>query len=128
MKRSKEEKEVLRIELEGVRSREEATRDKLKEAEHEKTQLGGEVKEFRVVLSLEKKQKENLQLRLIAQRKELEVGFSVQRKKLETEYQKQVDEMYFFGYRCCMKKNDIMRDVPSIPLSEKNKIRGGPLR
>ena len=88
LKRSKREKEAFWIELEGVRSREKATRAKLKEAEHEKTQLGEEVKELRVGLSLEKKQKEDLQLCLIAQRKELEVGFAVQRKKLETEYQK----------------------------------------
>lgn len=66
LKRSKGEKEALWIELEGVRSREEATRDNLKEAEHEKTQPGEEVKELRVCLSLEKKQKEDLQLRLIA--------------------------------------------------------------
>ena len=32
--------------------------------------------------------------------------------------------MYFFGYRCCMKKNDIKRDVPSIPLGEEDKLRG----
>lgn len=60
LKRSKGEKEAFRIELEGVRSREKATRAKLKKAEHEKTQLGEEVKELRVGLSLEKKQKKDL--------------------------------------------------------------------
>ncbi|KAL6335469.1 hypothetical protein AAG906_029712 [Vitis piasezkii] len=29
-------------------------------------------------------------------------------------YQKQVDEMYFFDYRCCMKKNGIIQDIPSL--------------
>ncbi|RVW84078.1 hypothetical protein CK203_040608 [Vitis vinifera] len=29
--------------------------------------------------------------------------------ELEADYQKQVDEMYFFGYRCCMKKHGIKR-------------------
>lgn len=38
---------------------------------------------------------------------ELRDGFADQRKELEKEYQKQVDKMYFFGYRCCMKKNGI---------------------
>lgn len=37
-------------------------------------------------------------MRLTAQKKELEVGFIAQKKELEVEYQKQVDEMYFFGY------------------------------
>lgn len=30
---------------------------------------------------------------------ELQTGFAAQKKDLEAEYQKQVDEMYFFGYR-----------------------------
>ncbi|RVW12027.1 hypothetical protein CK203_087281 [Vitis vinifera] len=33
------------------------------------------------------------------------------------------DEMYFFGYRCCMKKHGIKRDVPSIPPGEEEKLR-----
>lgn len=77
-------------------------------------------------MSIEKNQKEDLQLRLIAQKKELEERFVVQREELEAEYQKQVDEMYFFGYRCCMKKNDIERDVSSIPPSEEDKLRRKP--
>lgn len=38
---------------------------------------------------------------------ELQARFATQRKELEEEYQKQVDKMYFYGYRCYMKKNDI---------------------
>lgn len=37
LKRSEGEKEALRVELEEVRSWEEAARDRLKEIEHEKT-------------------------------------------------------------------------------------------
>ncbi|RVX00752.1 hypothetical protein CK203_026488 [Vitis vinifera] len=37
-----------------------------------------------------------------------------------------VDEMYFFGYRCCMKKHGIKRDVPSIPPGEEEKLHGKP--
>ena len=59
---------------------------------------------------------------------ELEAGFVEQRKELETEYQKQVDEMYFFGYRCCMKNNGIKRDIPSIPPGEEDKIHRDPPR
>ncbi|KAL6328594.1 hypothetical protein AAG906_038789 [Vitis piasezkii] len=126
LRRSEDDKEALRIELEEVKSREKAIGDRLNEVESEKAQLGGEVRQLRTELSIERKQKEDLQLRLIAQRKELEARFTVQRKKLETEYQKQVDEMYFFGYRCCMKKNDIKRNVPSIPPGEEDKMRRDP--
>lgn len=128
LKRSEEEKEALQSELERVKNWEEATWARLRDVEHEKTQLGDEVQVLQTSLSSEKKQKEDLQLRLIAQRKELETGFTEQRKELETEYQKQVDEMYFFGYHCCMKKNDIKRDVPSIPPGKEDKIRHGPPR
>lgn len=65
LKRFEGEKEALRVELEEVRSWEEAARDRLKEIEHEKAQLEGEVMELRTSLSLEKKQKEDLQLCLI---------------------------------------------------------------
>ena len=38
---------------------------------------------------------------------ELRAGFATQKEKLEGEYQKQVDNMFFFGYQCCMKKHGI---------------------
>ena len=84
------------------------------------------MRQLRTKVSIEKKQKKDLQLRLSAQKEELEVEFTAQREELETEYQKQVDEMYLFGYRCCMKKHGIKRDVPSIPPGEEEKLRGKP--
>ena len=77
-------------------------------------------------MSIEKKQREDLQSRLLAQKEELEAEFAAQREELEVDYQKQVDEMYFFGYHCCMKKHCIKRDVPSIPPGEEDKLRGKP--
>ncbi|RVW73772.1 hypothetical protein CK203_057628 [Vitis vinifera] len=56
----------------------------------------------------------------------MEVGFAAQKKEMETEYQRQVDEMYFFGYRCYMKKNGIMHDIPSLPSNEEDAIPGAP--
>ncbi|RVW91361.1 hypothetical protein CK203_035457 [Vitis vinifera] len=53
-------------------------------------------------------------------------GIAAQKKELETEYQRQVDEMYFFDYRCCMKKNGIMHDVLSLPCDDEDVIPGGP--
>lgn len=58
-------------------------------------------------------------------KKELEAAFVTQKKEMEAEYQKQVDEMYFFGYRRCMKKNDIMHDIPSLPSDDEDEIPGG---
>ena len=37
----------------------------------------------------------------------LQAGFVAQKEELEGEYQKQVDDIFFFGYRCCMKKHGI---------------------
>ena len=74
----------------------------------------------------QKKETNELQAGLLAQRKEMEVGFAAQKKKLETEYQRQVDEMYFFDYCCCMKKNGIMHDILSLPFDDENAIPGGP--
>ena len=56
----------------------------------------------------------------------MEVGFATQKKELETEYQRQVDEMCFFGYRCYMKKNGIMHNIPSLPSDDEDAIPGGP--
>ncbi|KAL6331500.1 hypothetical protein AAG906_011440 [Vitis piasezkii] len=77
-------------------------------------------------ISIEKKQKEDLQLRLVAQKEELEREFAAEREELEADYQKQVDDTFFFGYRCCMKKNGIKRDVPSIPPGEEKKLYDKP--
>ena len=34
--------------------------------------------------------------------------------------------MYFFGNHCCMKKNGIMHDIPSLPSDEEAATPGGP--
>ncbi|WKA06515.1 hypothetical protein VitviT2T_024411 [Vitis vinifera] len=36
-------------------------------------------------------------------------------KELEMTYQQQVDDMFFYNHRCCMKKHDITNDIPNIP-------------
>ena len=117
---------ALQIELAEAKSREESSDARLHEAEDEMAQLRGKVRQFRTEVSIEKKQREDLQLRLSVQKKELEVEFAAEMEELETDYQKQVDEMYIFGYRCCMKKHGIKRDVPSIPPGEEEKLRGKP--
>lgn len=71
---------------------------------------------------------EELQARFATQKKkmeELRAGFEVQKKELQKEYQKQVDEMYFFDYRCCMKKNNITQDIPYLPSDDEGEAPGG---
>ena len=64
---------------------------RLHEAEDEMTRLRGDVRQLRTEASIEKKQKEDLQLCLVAQKEELEGEFVADRETLEADYQKQVD-------------------------------------
>ena len=123
---AREDNEALRVELAEAKDREESSVARLYEAEDEIARMGGEVRQLRSEVSIEKKQMEDLQLRLVAQKEELEREFSIEREELEAEYQKQVDDTFIFGYRCCMKKNGIKRDVPSIPPGEEKKLYDKP--
>ena len=116
------ENESLQADLADVKSREESMEARLHEAEDEMARLRGEMRQLRIEASIEKKQKEDLQLRLTAQKEELEREFATEREELEADYQKQVDDTFIFGYRCCMKKNGIKRDIPSIPPGEEKKL------
>ena len=118
--------EALRANLAEAKSREDSMEACLHEAEDEVALLRGEVRHLRTEVSIEKKQREDLQLRLSAQKEELEGEFATEREELEADYQKQMDDMFFFGYRCCMKKNGIKRDVPSIPPGEEKKLLDKP--
>ena len=69
LKRSQDDSEALRIELAEAKSREEVTDARLHEAENEMTKLRREVRQLRTEVSIEKKQKEDLQLRLSSQKK-----------------------------------------------------------
>ena len=116
------ENEALRADLADAKSREESMEARLHEAKDEMVRLRGEMRQLRTEASIEKKQKEDLQLRLTTQKEELEREFATEREELEADYQKQVDDTFIFGYRYCMKKNGIKRDVPSIPPGEEKKL------
>ncbi|RVX11740.1 hypothetical protein CK203_009532 [Vitis vinifera] len=122
----REENEALRVELAEAKGREESTAGRLHEAEGEAARLRDELSRLRTEVLNEKKQKEDLQLRLDVQKEELEREFAVEREELAADYQKQVDDTFIFGYRCCMKKNGIKRDTPSIPPSEEKKLHEKP--
>lgn len=51
---------------------------------------------------------------------ELWAGFITQKGELEGEYKKIVDDMFSFGYWCCMKKHGITQDTPNYPSDDKN--------
>lgn len=59
---------------------------------------------------------------------ELQARFSIQKEKLEVEYQKQMDDMFFYGYRCSMKKHGITQDTPRFPSNDEDETVGGPDR
>ena len=122
----REDNEALRADLAEAKIREESTIARLHEAEDEMARLRGEVRQLRTEASIEKKQKEDLQLRLTAPKEELEREFAAEREELEVEYKKQVDDTFIFGYRCCMKKNGTKRDIPSIPPGEEKKLHDKP--
>lgn len=128
LKLVKGEKRAICAEADWLKEKREAIEVKFKGVEQENSQLWREVEELRAGLTAQKKEMEEFQAGFAAQKKELEAGFAVQKKELEVECQKQGDKMYFFGYRCCMKKNDIRHDIPPIPSNDENEILGGPLR
>ena len=99
--------EALRADLAEARSREESMDARLHEVKDEVALLRGEVRQLRTEVSIEKKHKEDLQLFLSTQKEELEGEFATKREEFEADYQKQVDDMFFFGYPCCMKKHGI---------------------
>ena len=57
---------------------------------------------------------------------ELLAGFATQNEELEVKYQKQVDDMFFFGYRCCMKKHGITQDTPNYISNDENTAADNP--
>lgn len=55
---------------------------------------------------------------LMKELEELRAGFSAKKEALIEDYQKQVDQIFFFGYQCCMRKNDITQYIPNYPSNE----------
>ena len=126
LSQAEEEKGTVRAKVNLLKREKGALEGQIKGVEQENSQLKNEVDELRASLAAQKKETERLQAGLIAQREKMESKFAAQKKELETEYQRQVDEMYFFDYHCYMKNNDIMHDVLSLPSDDEDAIPGGP--
>ena len=95
VRQAKGERKMTRAQASQLREERKAVEAKCKDAEQENGRLKKELEELRV-------------------------GFAAQKKELEDEYQKQVDDMFFFGYQCCIKKNDITQDTPSYPSDDED--------
>ncbi|RVW39852.1 hypothetical protein CK203_083152 [Vitis vinifera] len=70
------------------------------------------------VAEKEKTEEETAGLRQKLQ--DLWAGFATQKEDLEVNYQKQVDDMFFYGYQCCMKKHGIANDTPNLSSNDEN--------
>ena len=46
--------------------------------------------------------------------------FTKEKIELDVAYQQQVDDMFFYDYRCCMGKHNITDNIPSIPSEEED--------
>lgn len=53
--------------------------------------------------------------------------FAIEKEKLNEDYHKQIDEMFFFGYQCCMRKNRITHDISSYPFDEEDAAVNSPV-
>lgn len=84
----------------------EAIEVKCKDTEQEKDQLKKELDELQAAFDAQNKELEELRVRFVAE------------KELDEDYKKQVDDMFFFGYQCCIRKNDITQDIPNYPSNE----------
>lgn len=89
------ERETARVEVDQLREKGKVAQAKCKVVEHENNLLKKELEKLRV-------------------------GLAAQKKEQEGEYKKQVDEMFFYGYRCCMKKNGITQDTPTYPSNDQD--------
>lgn len=99
----------------------------LRKIEEEKEAVQAEthrlVEEKNIMAANKKKDKEKV-VRLNQELQDLRAGFATQNEDFEADYQKQVDDMFFYDYQCCMKKHGIAQDNPSFPSDDKDKFPG----
>ena len=72
-----------------------------------------------------KKKAEGEAGRLSQELEELWTRFAIQKEELEAKYQKQVDNMFFYGYHYCMKKHGITQDTPRVLSDEEKEVVSG---
>ena len=115
LKEIEEEREVAKAKARRMGEEKEVAKAKCKDMEQEKDHLRKDLEELQVASNIQKKELE-----------ELRAGFAVEKEELKEDYQKQVDEMFFFGYQCYMRKNDITHDTPNYLYDEEDATVSGP--
>lgn len=90
----------------------------LKKAELENEALQKEIRQLKLDNSTiksakAKSEEEGTQVKL--ELEQAQANFVKEKNDLETAHQKQVDEMFFYGYRYHMRKHGITNDVPNLP-------------
>lgn len=108
MRGLQEETQAAKSEACQMGEEKDAAEVKCKGAEQESDQLKKELEDFWATSEAQKKQLE-----------ELRVRFTTKKEALTKDYHKQVDEMFFFGYQCCLRKNSITQDIPTYPSDDK---------
>lgn len=84
-----------------------------------------QLKSNNTVLRTSKTKTEKEGTRLKLEFEHIRVGFAKEKKEMEVAYQQQVDDMFFYNYRYCMKKHDITNDIPSIPSDDEDETMLG---
>ena len=81
--------QTVKVEAHRMEEDKKAAKAKCKDDEQERNQLKNELEELRATSKAQRKEHE-----------ELQAGFTGRKKELKINFQKQVDEMFFFSYRC----------------------------
>lgn len=117
MRGLQEETQAAKSEACQMGEKKDAAEAKCKGVEQKSDQLKKELEDFWATSEAQKKQLE-----------ELQVKFTTEKEVLTKDYQKQVDEMFFFGYQCCLRKNNITQDIPTYPSNdEEDATVSGPI-
>lgn len=83
--------------------------------------------EEKATMAIEKEKTKEKFTRLRQELQDLQARFATQNEDLEADYQKQVDDMFFYSYWCCIKKHDIANDTSSFPFDdEEDEFLGSP--
>ena len=77
-------------------------------------------------MAADKEKAEEEVARLRQKLQDLRAGFATQKEDLKVDYQKQVDDMFFYGYRCCMKKHGIAQDTLSFLSDDEDEFLSDP--
>ena len=101
----------------------------MRKAEEEKETVQIEARrlaEKKKTMAVDKNKPEKKAAQLRHELQDLRVGFAAWKEDLEVDYQKQVDDIFLYEYRCYIKKHGIIHDAPTFPSDDENEFLGDP--